>query len=188
MTAITATATVPASPARELPRMRRLAPRMQRLALSLGVGLLVLSSIGLAAPGSAAAATGVATSYGFECSANHWVQNNFPNMTSISGAIEKTYFRADLYRWNGSTWVFVASRGWYAGASNGNGKLALGNFFGVPYYWLLNNGAVIDQGAVFSNLQSGYYKTAEYYQWQNGAKASRWSFVNGSGAQYCYIA
>ena len=150
--------------------------------------VLTAAAFGAMAQAPAAAANGVATSYGFDCSPSRWVRSNFANMTSISGRIESTYFRSDLYRWNGSTWAFVASRGWYSGASNGNGKLALGNVAGFPYYWLLNNGVVVDQGAVFNNLAPGYYRTAEYYQWQNGASASRWSFVNGSGAAYCYIA
>jgi hypothetical protein len=136
-------------------------------------------------PAFAVAGAGNATSLGFQCSSQyHWVRQYLPNMTSISGGIEKTYFWTDLYRYNGSTWVLWARRGWYNGASNSYGKLLL---TAPSVYWSLNGGAVSGNYDGWNNLPSGHYATKEYYQWQNGASASRWSFVNGSGASYCTI-
>jgi hypothetical protein len=162
--------------------------RSARRRLSMGLVALALAatSLGAAAPQAVSAASPTATSYGFVCSTNGWVRNQFPNIATGS-TTQSTYFRSDLYRWNGAKWVFHASRGWYNGVSSATGRLALGNFLGVPYYWLLNGGAVVDAGAIFAGLPHGYYKTAEYYQLQNGIAWSRWSFVNGSGAEFCYI-
>ena len=138
-----------------------------------------------AKPAFAVAGAGTATSYGFQCSSQyHWVRQYFPNMTSISGGIETTYFWTDLYRYNGSTWVLWARKGWYSGASNSYGRLELTQ---PSVYWSLNGGAISGYYDGWNNLPSGHYATKEYYQWANGASASRWSFVKGTGASYCTI-
>jgi len=145
----------------------------------------------LATASSSSQALGTATSYGFVySSADRFVRQRFPDMTSISGSVENTYFLTVLYRWDGykQQWVQHGNyRGWYNGASNGNGKLALSSGPALTFYWILNGNAIADQGVIFNNLPAGYYRTAEYYTWQNGATAARWSFENGSNAWYCKI-
>ena len=165
---------------------RRSSGLRRHIAITVAALAIAAASLGAMAPAPVAAASGTATSHGFVCGPNHWVRTNFPNMTAIGNGIESVYFRTDLYKWTGTTWAYVATRGYYAGASNANGNLPLGYVAGVPFYWLLNGG-VVYIGAVFNNLSAGYYRTAEYYQWQNGATASQWSKVAGSTADFCYV-
>src|SRR5437016_599714 len=75
----------------------------RRLGMSLAGIVIARGSLGLTAATPVAAAGGTATSYGFVCSTNGWVRNNFPHMTSISGGIERVYFWSDLYRLNTSS-------------------------------------------------------------------------------------
>jgi hypothetical protein len=109
-------------------------------------------------------------------------------MTSISGGIESTYFWTDLYKWNPQLrsghgdWQLVARKGWYAGASNKNGKLPLTSGPLGTVYWSLNGGAISGNYDGWNNLAPGHYTTMEYYRWQNGSTASRWN-----GAAYCTI-
>lgn len=159
-----------------------------RRRLSLAVAALALSvgTVGAAVPQDVNAAGPTATSYGFFCSTSGWVRNQFPNIATGS-TTQNTYFRSDLYRWNGSSWGFYATRGWYAGVSNSTTRLPVASVLGVPYYFTLNGGVIAQQGAIFSGLPRGHYKTAEYYHLGDGTSWSRWSFVNGSGAEYCSI-
>lgn len=183
MTATAAATAATISPA--IATARR--PRSARRHLSMLLAAIALATAALGAndPSAASAYSPSARSYGFTCSSNGWVKNWFPSIATTSATPQNVYFRSDLYRWNGSQWTFYASKGWYGGASNQYGRLALGTFFGVPYYFVLGSGVVFD-GAVFNNLPRGYYRTAEYYS-ASGSTWSRWSFVNGSSAAWCAI-
>jgi hypothetical protein len=125
---------------------------------------------------------GMAYSEGISCYGST-LQQNLPNMTSISGQIESTYFWSYLYKWNPQLnaghggWQYWTQKGPYKGASNGSGRLPiLGNA-----YWLIS-GRRIGNTDYFSNLSSGYYMTVERYMWANTASAT---FSNAY--RYCRI-
>jgi hypothetical protein len=135
-------------------------------------------------------ALGTARSNGFTCSNTYkWVRNNFPQITSITGNIENTYFYSELYRYSSIYgWQPVRKLGWYGGASNAYGQIPLTSGYSTNYWMLVSNSSAVgDLGAVHLNLTPGYYATKEFYRWQNGASASLWSTQSGTGAAYCQI-
>jgi hypothetical protein len=153
------------------------------------------ASVSMAAtsPGSTpTAALALATAYskGFYCiPAGRAVVQNMPNITSISGRIESTYFRAELYRWNPQLryghgdWQLVKDTGWYAGASDGSGNRPIAPYLTYSSAMWMQSGRYVGNSVTWSSLPSGYYATKEYYRWQNGWTASRW---NGAST-YCAI-
>ena len=135
-------------------------------------------------------ALGTAYTRGSECSSG-WrrIRPYFPNITSISGQRENTYFGAVLFRWNGAQWVQWDTRLWNAGVSDRNGNQVIGYIASIyPYSWLFKGTPVLENYThQFSNLTPGFYRVGEYYEWQNGAKASQWTRFNGTSSQVCQI-
>ena len=102
-------------------------------------------------------------------------------MTSISGASEAVYWQPDLYRWNGSSWQLYRYAPWFHAVATSNGVIP--GLLGFKWFAPDNN-AILHQK--WGYLPAGYYTVLNYYQWQNGSKASSWSNYSGGGSS-CYF-
>ena len=138
-------------------------------------GLLAAVAISSGLPGTADAATSssvgtaAATSYGFECNAEHnWVHQNWPDISVRSDANQDVATRAMLYRWNGRGWDVVQTSQWYVGVSDVTGRQALGFTVGsLPYYFAIAGEPSLvpaNDGYGFDGLPEGYYATVEQYR------------------------
>jgi hypothetical protein len=149
------------------------------MALALGCTVLVLSS---AQPAQAAATY---RSNGFGCGnwgAGRQVNAYPPQMTSVSGGLEKVYWSPDLYRWNGAAWVlYDSSKPWYWAVANGNGVVNQQYLQGGTWFQP-NNFAIIY--ATYNYLPAGSYAVVDHYQWSNGATRDVWSYFRGTGGGY----
>jgi hypothetical protein len=155
-------------------RMRRHRLVGAVVALALGCTVLVLSS----AQPAQAATLGTAWSSGFGCVAGGQLHAYPPQMTSISGGLEKVEWSPDLYRWNGTAWaLYNNSKPWYYAGATSNGTVYQQYRFGT---WFQPNETPLNI-AIFGNLPAGYYAVKDYYRWSNGATSSAWSYFRGAG-------
>jgi len=89
---------------------------------------------------------------------------------------QNVYYRSNLNRWNGTTWVYVKSTGWVSGTLSGGYSLKLAN-------------------SQFTIYQGGYYKVSTEIQWYAGSTligSSPNTYVDfhknmstGAGVPYC---
>jgi hypothetical protein len=155
------------------------------VALALGCTVLVLSS----AQPAQAATLGGAWSNGFSCvvgSGGRQVNAYPPQMTSVSGGLERVEWSPDLYRWNGTAWVlYDGTKPWYYAYATGNGTVYQQLLYGT---WFAPNGTALIF-ASYGYLPAGYYMVAEYYRWYRGTTvvktASSWSYVRGTSSSSC---
>ena len=174
--------------------------------LKRGAAIVVFSALAagtlvLAGTGSASAATlGTASSRGFDCrvmaGAGRQVAAYPPQMTSLSGNLEKVEWYAELYRWNGSSWVLYStnpSQYYWTGSAwvkytapqmdyaiaNGNGTVYQQLLYTT---WFAPNGNPVVMFAAFNNLPNGYYAVVDHYRWTNGGVASLNSPFLGGGS------
>lgn len=159
---------------------------------ALAAGMLVLAGTGSAS----AAALGTASTRGFDCKvmsgAGRQVAAYPPQMTSLSGNLEKVEWYAELYRWSGSSWVLYSANPnqfyWTGSAWAHQMNYAIANGNGTIYQqllystWFGPNGNSVVMFAAFNNLPSGYYAVVDHYRWSNGAVASLNSPFRGGGA------
>jgi hypothetical protein len=152
------------------------------------VTLTAVAALGLSVAAPAASQAAGASTYGFVCNGSYnWVRENWPNIKADTSTNINVYFKTDLYRWNGASWVRVSVGPWYNGVSNSQGRKSLGTFGGLPYYFVTMSGGIPPQlGATYTNLTDGYYAVYEYYQ-AGSQTWSNWSVVNGTTSTYCAI-
>ena len=131
-----------------------------------------------------------ATSNGMDCGWHRQVRLQTPNMTSISGGLEATYFNALLYRYDGVKWVLWRTLGWHSGVSNRYGNQVIGYIASIyPYRWIsgANGWQITESYVTFPSLPAGRYAVAEVYQWHNGAYTWQWSRRGQTQSTECYM-
>ena len=164
------------------------------------LGMCIASTVGLIGVSPAGAATRPPMNVymgHFQCSppGYAWVKQYWPDMTSAKGGTENTYFGAELQYWDpsGATWRNLSWSGWYAGASNANGRIAVAN--GAYFSYLNGNIPYPMDGILWSPVTRGfYYRTIEYYSWPSvsvtTSGAISWVGTHSGptgGTQYCYV-
>lgn len=175
--------------------------RLGRRSLLLTAALVTVGLTTAMAPPSAGAQTVPShVSGGSTCYSDRSILTLSPKqMVSWTGTtqVESVYWRADLYRWNGSAWLkYDTSAAWQSGTANGWGLVM------PPYsntYWHAGTQETIGvgwgTGHTSWSLRSGYYRVADVYKWVGPgfftpdspgvAVYTQWTTMNG--ATYCQI-
>ena len=181
--------------------------------LLLGAAVTGAATLGVSTEAGAALPHEMAYYGHFSCNSNRTISETAPNMTSVSGNMEKVFFTTKLYRWNGATWPLFFS-GVGQGPSNGSNAFwgpvpnALGMTWmssfadasGVEGFSLINSGygtrtwdnplgtwSVQElQPFTLSAVPPGYYKVVQEFEWANGQYTSA-GLKTATGSVYCQI-
>ena len=174
---------------------------MKRIALTLVLAAgLVAAALAFAERADAHAAAGVP----YHSSAGAWCYTDPYTGPSVriypARSMQPTYlttdwrymenvtWRADLFRWNGSSWqLWNTSQPTLHGIANYYGLQALNGSI-----WFSRPGGALGTGVQwlrFGNLAPGHYAVRETYGWQNGVKHSDFaSFTwNNTTSQICTL-
>jgi hypothetical protein len=117
----------------------------------------------------------------------------YPNnsLTSWYGGRETVYFKPDLYRWNGSSWILsTATAPWLRAVADNMGVLPWHTWGGPTWYWVNSQTNGILEHWTFT-VAPGYYKVVDEYNWvSTGRTIGVWAstyHTNGSSGSYCTI-
>ena len=139
----------------------------------------------------------LATSYplhmteGFKCTTDGAVSAKPPGVFApYYGGLETVWWKADLYRWNGSGWAHVSTMDWHQAATSQYGLRPYNGLTGGEIWMNSRSRNMLrnDQWIRWGGLSRGHYTIMNRYYWQaSGVHHSEQGFYGTTGYSYCTI-